>query len=61
MYDHSDQCLNGQMDISDPQEFLLRPVLFNNFINDTDRGIKCTLSKFAGNAKLSGAVDTPEG
>lgn len=43
-----------------PQESTMGAALFNILIGDFSSGIEYTFSKFLGDTKLCGAVDTPE-
>jgi len=43
-----------------PQRLVLGLALFNIFVSNMDGGIECTLSKFANDTKLCGAVDMLE-
>mgnify|MGYP001855807200 CR=1 FL=1 len=48
--------------MASPRDTLMMgPILFNIFISDICNGVRCTLSKFAGDLKLWGEVETPEG
>lgn len=40
---------------------ILGPVIFNDFINELDTGIRCTLMKFVNNTQLGKALWTPLG
>ncbi|KAJ7413648.1 hypothetical protein WISP_89255 [Willisornis vidua] len=39
---------------------VFKDLLFSVFINDTDSGTECTLSRFVGDTKVSGATDSLE-
>ena len=60
----SGQWLHAWMEISDEwylQGSVLEAILYNISISDPDIVVKGTLSTFADNTKLWGAVSTPEG
>lgn len=55
------QPVGGQTLLRFPRSPLLQPVMLNMVIDDLDKGIKCTLSKYVDSTKLGVSVDLLEG
>jgi len=53
--------ITSHFDVTFLRESVLELALFNIFVSNMDSGLQCTLSKYADDTKLCGAVDMLEG
>ena len=58
---HSSLQRFGKLVSGVPEGLILGLAQFNVFVSDVDSGIECTLSTFASDTRLRGAVDMLEG